>query len=274
MPARSSSATSGRSRVASLYGWLAVTSARRRDLLWSALFSSMLISIITATLGLLWIAALPDGESIRGYDAIDMVWYIAIAEAVVNGVDQRLMVRLGDDLRRGEMTIELLRPVTLVWMVLSREVGRSIARFVLSLPACCAVAWLIAGPPPSWVGLATLAITGPLAVLVQMLLVIGATSSALWLGDTTAAWFVLQKLVFLAGGMLLPLEFWPGIAGDVLTLLPWASTAYVPAHLAVDPSWPRVLELVLLQVAWIGLLLWGTAAAWSRGERRLMAVGG
>ncbi len=261
-------------RLTSLYGWLAFTSARRRDLLWSALFSSMLISIITATLAFLWIAALPDGQSIRGYDALKMVWYIAVAEAAVNGVDQRLMVRLGDDLRRGDMTTELLRPVTLVWMVMSREVGRSIARFVLSLPACLLVAWAIAGPPPSWLGLAMLAVTGPLAVIVQMLLVLGATSSALWIGDTTAAWFVLQKLVFLAGGMLLPLEFWPGIWGDVLMVLPWASTAYVPAHLAVAPSAGRFVELVALQVGWIALLLGATSYAWARGERRLMAVGG
>ena len=54
------------------------------------------------------------------------------AEAAVNGVDQRLMVRLGDDLRRGDMTTELLRPVTLVWMVMSREIGRSIARTVVA----------------------------------------------------------------------------------------------------------------------------------------------
>jgi ABC-2 type transport system permease protein len=232
----------------------------------------VLISIITATLSFLWVAALPHGRSIAGYDAVDMVWYIAIAEAVVNGVDQRLMVRLGEDMRRGDLTIELLRPVTLVWKLMSREIGRSIARFALSLPACCLVAWLIAGPPPSTVGLLTLALTGPLAVVVQMLLVIGASASALWLGDTTAAWFVLQKLVFLFGGMLLPLEFWPGSIGDVLVLLPWASTAYVPAHLAVMPDAARLVELVALQVAWIAVLTVTTAAAWRRGERALMGA--
>lgn len=261
------------SRITTLYGWVALTSARRRDLLWSALFSSLLISIITATLALLWVAALPDGESVRGYDVVDMVWYIAVAEAVVNGVDQRLMLRIGDDLRRGDLTTELLRPVTLVWMLVSREVGRSIARFVLSLPACCAVAWLIAGPPPSASGLLLLAVSGPLAVVVQMLIVVAASSSALWLGDSTAAWFVLQKLVFLLGGMLLPLEFWPGSVGDVLTLLPWASTAYVPAHLAVQPGALRVLELTALQISWIAALTLAAAAAWRRGEQRLMGAG-
>lgn len=262
------------SRLVELYGWLAITSARRRELLWSALFSSLLIAVISATLGFLWIAALPDGESIRGYDAVMMVWYIAIAEAVVNGVDQRLMVRIGEDLRRGDITMELLRPVTVVWMLLARELGRSVARFALSLPACCIVAWALAGAPPSWWALATLAVTGPLAVLVQMLIVVLASSSALWLGDTTAAWFVLQKLVFLAGGMLLPLEFWPGVVGDVLLVLPWASTAYVPAHVAVafDPT--RVVLLVALQAGWIALLALGTAAAWARGERRLLTVEG
>ena len=260
------------SRLVSLYAWLAITSARRRDLLFGALFSSVLISVITATLAFLWVAALPDDEVIRGYDAVRMVWYIAVAEAVVNGVDQRLMIRIGEDLRRGDLTVELLRPVTLVWMLMSREVGRSIARFALSLPACCAVAWLIVGPPPSWTGLALLALTGPLAVIVQMLLVIGASASALWLGDSTAAWFVLQKLVFLLGGMLLPLEFWPGGWGEVLTVLPWASTAYVPAHLAVHPSFERLVELLAVQLFWIGALLALTGWAWARGERRLMGA--
>lgn len=260
-------------RTFELYGWLAVTSARRRDLVWGALFSSVLISIITATLAYLWVAALPAGTSIAGYDAVEMVWYIAVAEAVVNGVDQRLMIRIGEDLRRGDLTIELLRPVTLVWMLMSREVGRSIARFALSLPACMAVAWLISGPPPSWTGLALLVITGPLAVIVQMLLVIAVSASALWLGDTTAAWFVLQKLVFLLGGMLLPLEFWPAPFDDVLVLLPWASTAYVPAHLAVEPSAVRVAELLAVQAAWIAALVVVTARAWSRGERQLMGMG-
>lgn len=259
-------------RVLVLYGWLAITSARRRDLLFGALFSSLLISVITATLAFLWVAALPDGQSIEGYDAVAMVWYIAVAEAVVNGVDQRLMIRIGEDLRRGDLTVELLRPVTLVWMLMSREVGRSIARFALSLPACCAVAWLVVGPPPSWIGLALLAITGPLAVIVQMLIVIGASASALWLGDSTAAWFVLQKLVFLLGGMLLPLEFWPGIWADVLTVLPWASTAYVPAHLAVQPTLERTVELVALQLFWIAALLALTGWAWARGERQLMGA--
>jgi ABC-2 type transport system permease protein len=260
------------SRFVSLYGWLAVTSARRRDLIVGAGFSSLLISIITATLAYLWVAALPHGQSIQGYDARDMVWYIAIAEAVVNGVDQRLMVRIGEDLRRGALTIELLRPVTLVWMLTSRELGRAIARFALSLPACCLVAWLIAGPPPSAAGLALLVVTGPLAVVVQMLLVIGASSSALWLGDSTAAWFVLQKLVFLLGGMLLPLEFWPRGIGEVLVYLPWASTAYVPAHLAVMPSGARFVELVAVQGMWIGALALLTALVWRRGEARLMGV--
>lgn len=257
-------------RIIGLYGWLAVTSARRRDLVVAALFSSLLIAIITATLGLLWVAALPDGQTIKGYDAVDMVWYLAIAEAVVNGVDQRLMVRLGEQMRRGDLTIELLRPVTMVWMVVSREVGLGIARFALSLPACCLVAWLIAGPPPDAAALATLVVTGPLAVFVQMLIVIACSSSAMWLGDTTAAWFVLQKLVFLAGGMLLPLEFWPGIWGDVLVLLPWASTAYVPAHLAVMPDAARTLLLVALQVGWVVVLLGATSASWRRGERALV----
>ena len=262
-----------RTPLTRLYGWLVVTSTRRAELVWGALFSSAVIAIITATLAALWVAALPDGQRIAGYDARDMVWYLAIAEAAVNAVDQRLMLRIGESLRRGDLTIELLRPVTPVWMLVSRELGRSIARFALSMPACCAVAWAIVGPAPSWSGLALVAITGPLATIVHTLFIVGASSSALWLGDATAAWFVVQKLFFLLGGMLLPLELWPEPVGDVLTALPWAAAAYAPAHLAVHPDAGRALLLVALQLAWIVLLGAACARLWARGERRMVGAG-
>lgn len=265
--------TAGTRPVTRLYGWLTITSARRSELVWSALFSSVLIAIITATLAALWVAALPDGQRIAGYDARDMVWYLAVAEAVVNGVDQRMMLRVGESLRRGDLTIELLRPVTAVWMLVARELGRSIARFALSMPACCLVAWLIVGPPPSWTGLGLIAVAGPLATIVQTLFVVMASASALWLGDATAAWFVVQKLFFLVGGMLLPLEFWPGGVGEVLALMPWAAAAYTPAHLAVHPEFTRALLLVSLQVIWIAVLGLGCAAFWARGERRMLGAG-
>ncbi|MCW2928658.1 MAG: transporter permease [Thermoleophilia bacterium] len=258
------------SRLRTLYLWLTLTSARRRDLLWSALFSSLLIAIITSVLAWLWVAALPGSESIAGYDAVRMVWYLAVAEAVVNGVDQRLMLRIGDDFQRGDLTAELLRPVTLVWMLTARELGRSVARFVLSLPACVAVAWLIVGSPPSAAGLALLVITGPLAVIVQTLLIVAASASVMWLGDANAAWFVMQKLVFLVGGMLLPLEFWPDGVSGVLIALPWAATAYVPAHLAVQPDLVRAIELVALQLFWVLAVGALASLAWTRGEQRLL----
>lgn len=261
-------------RARTLYGWLLVTSVRRRDLVVSAAFSSVLIAIITAVLGGLWIAALPGGSRIAGYDAVEMVWYLAVAEAVVNGVDQRLMVRIGEDLRRGDLETELLRPVVAVWMLVSRELGRSVMRFALSMPACVGVAWLLVGPPPSWAGLLVVALAGPLATVVQMLLIILFASSALWIGDTTAAWFLMQKLVFLLGGMLLPLEVWPGASGAVLAALPFGAAAYTPARLAVHPSLEVGAALVALQLAWIAALACAAAWAWGAGERRLVRGGG
>jgi ABC-2 type transport system permease protein len=49
-----------------------------------------------------------------------------------------------------------------------------------------------------------------LAVTANLSLQYAVAASAFWLGDARATWFLYQKLVFILGGMLLPLEVMPG----------------------------------------------------------------
>ena len=55
---------------------------------------------------------------------------------------------------------------------------------------------------------------------------------AFWLLDARSTWFLWSKLVFLAGGLLLPLELLPAGFADVARVLPWAAMAYVPGRIA------------------------------------------
>ena len=49
-------------RLVDVYAWLAVLTARRGGLVTNALFISLVIAMITATLAFLWQAALADGD--------------------------------------------------------------------------------------------------------------------------------------------------------------------------------------------------------------------
>ncbi len=77
--------------------------------------------------------------------------------------------------------------------------------------------------------------------------------------------------MFILGGMLIPLEALPGWLERVASVLPFRAMSYAPARLAAGN-----LEPVLLveQVAWLAVLLWGAGAVFGAGERRLQVLGG
>jgi ABC-2 type transport system permease protein len=96
-------------------------------------------------------------------------------------------------------------------------------------------------------------------------------AAAFWIDDAKSTWFLYQKLVFVLGGMLLPLEVLPGPMEAVARWSPLASMAYAPARLASGHLEPHLL---LVQLAWLGAAAWTAHAAFAAGERRLQVVGG
>ena len=110
-----------------------------------------------------------------------------------------------------------------------------------------------------------LAITANLAL--QYIL----AGTAFWLRDTRAMWFLYQKLVFILGGMLLPLEVLPGVLRDAAFHLPFLAMAYAPARLASGHFEP---SLLLVQAGWRVVMVAAAAAVFSLGQRRVQVVGG
>jgi ABC-2 type transport system permease protein len=92
-----------------------------------------------------------------------------------------------------------------------------------------------------------------------------------WLGDAKSAWYLFQKLVFLTGGMLLPLQIFPSWLQVLSWALPFWTMAYAPARLASGHFEPWILAA---QLAWLLLLASATGAAFAAGQRRIQIGGG
>jgi ABC-2 type transport system permease protein len=95
--------------------------------------------------------------------------------------------------------------------------------------------------------------------------------SAFWLRNAGSAWYLYQKLVFVLGGMILPLQVLPSALEHTAMLLPFMAMAYAPSRLASGHVEPWLL---LVQVGWLGVLGLAAQSAFGRGERRLQVVGG
>jgi ABC-2 type transport system permease protein len=96
-------------------------------------------------------------------------------------------------------------------------------------------------------------------------------SVAFWVRDIRAVWFIYQKLVFVLGGMILPLQVLPSALEHTALALPFMAMAYAPSRLASGHVEPWLL---LVQLGWLAVLGLAASYAFGRGERRLQVVGG
>ena len=76
------------------------------------------------------------------------------------------------------------------------------------------------------------------------------------------------------GGMLIPLDFYPGWLQAIARVLPFSSTTYGPARLFVTPSVDFFVNVMLLQILWITILAFLLAFAYRRGVAYLTVNGG
>src|SRR5207237_354650 len=176
----------------------------------------------------------------------------------------------GWDLASGTIATEMLRPASVLGLRLAAELGEALVRLACALAVGATVVWLEVGSPPS--PAAALAVPAMvLAVACNLAAQHAFAGAAFWLRDARSSWFLYQKLVFLLGGMLLPLEFLPGPLAVAARVLPFSTMAYAPARLMSGHTEPWLLAV---QAAWLAALVAAAAGVFHAGERRLQVVGG
>jgi ABC-2 type transport system permease protein len=213
-------------------------------------------------------AAQSSGGDIVGYDATALVWYIAISETAILTVRNRLIEEIGDDIGSGRFAVELQRPTSALSIRLATELGYMAPRFGLGFCLAAIIGLLLGGLPPALLGLA---LAVPALIVALTINVVGQhlfAAASFWLREAKGAWFLYNKLVFVLGGMLLPLEVLPGWMETVAKALPFMAMAYVPARLAAGFVEP---ELFAIQFLWLAVALAATAAAFRRGEHRFLS---
>ncbi len=227
--------------------------------------------MVTSVLAGLWAtAASANGGEIVGYSATALAWYIATAEAATVSLPLRLIEEVGDDIATGRVTSELLRPVGVLPMRLALRIGAFLPRLAVCVVVGVVFAWTVGGSPPDGLALALAAPSLLLAVLISVVAQHAFAGVSFWIADAKGAWFLWSKLVFVLGGMLLPLEVLPDAVANVARMLPFMAMAYAPARLASGHVEPWLL---LVQLFWLVVATWIALRVFAAGERRLVEEG-
>ncbi|GEC09900.1 ABC transporter permease [Streptomyces spinoverrucosus] len=224
-----------------------------------------------------YLALWDERPQLGGYDQAQAVTYVWLGQALLStlaigggGFETELMERI----RTGDVAIDLYRPADLQLWWLAGDLGRALfqllGRGVLPF-AFGALVFDVALPsdPATWGAFLV-------AVLLGMVVSFGirylVALSAFWLLDGTGVAQMAWLLSFFCSGMLLPLNVFPGVLGEIVRALPWSSMLQAPADVLLGQADP--LGTFLFQGAWAVALLAAGRLVQSAATRRVVVQGG
>jgi ABC-2 type transport system permease protein len=211
--------------------------------------------------------------SMNGLTLHDTIWYLLLAETLELG-RPRISRTVSDQVKDGSIAYLLNKPYHFLLYQLSNGLGESIIRMAMLFVIGGALVWGMAGPPPdlrNW-PLALLALAGAWMLHFCVGALIGL---AAFVAEEVAPFeWIYQKFVFILGGMLIPIDFYPGWLQTVARVLPFSYMSYGPARLFVEPNPQIFVQIMVGQIVWLAVLGGLLSLAFSRGMRRLAINGG
>lgn len=203
----------------------------------------------------------------------EIVWYLALTEVVTFSIGHAYR-RVQDDIHDREVAAYLSRPVGYVALVSAQELGQMTTKIGALLIPGALLAFTLTGTVP--IGPAALlplvvSLVAGAALLLGVQILIGLATA--WLGTSRPLFFIVQKLTFVLGGLVLPLDAYPPVLAAVSAWTPFPAMLYAPASFVLDPSPAHMAAALGLQAFWLCVVWLSVAWAGAAFERRLVRQG-
>jgi ABC-2 type transport system permease protein len=240
----------------------------------AGLFTNTVFGLILAYT---FIALWDEKPHLGGYDQTQALTYVWLGQALLTvvsvmggGFEDELIERI----RTGDIAIDLYRPADLQLWYLAQDMGRALfhllARGAVPL-AFGALFFELALPADLLTWIAAL-VAVALGVVVSFAIRYLVALSAFWLMDGAGVAQMAWILGIFCSGMVLPLNVFPGVLGEVVRALPWSSLIQAPADVLLGTADP--LGTYVFQIAWAVALLAAGRLVQSAATRRVVVQGG
>jgi ABC-2 type transport system permease protein len=198
--------------------------------------------------------------------------YIAVTEWVTLSV-VTVQLRLEDDIRHGHLEPYLLRPKSYMLQRVAPAMGEMLVRLVTLGMAGLAVIALSGRPLPAPATWPALLVLGSLGCSIGILLYVLVGLTAFWIRRVLPAALIVQKLGFLLGGLLAPINLYPGWLFDFAKATPFGAHLYWVGVQVIAPSTRLFWIGIGWQLLWIAILTALCALIWRAGLRKILREG-
>ncbi len=233
---------------------------------------SVFLGVILFAFSRIW-HVIGASSALPGVGERELVWYLAVSEWSVLSVPP-LFLAIEAEVRSGDVACRLVRPVEYVGAQISEAVGEAALRLVLLGPSAALFAFALTGGFPAdprglWLALPL----GLLATFIAILCMAAIGLSAFWIVDTSPFFWIWQKLTFVLGGLLFPLELYPDWLQRIAHGTPFPLMCWAPGRMALGFAPRQALASALEGAIWVGLLI-GLLVVMSRRARARLTVSG
>jgi ABC-2 type transport system permease protein len=222
----------------------------------------------------LWKVIFAGRGFLAGLSIVQTVWYLTFTETIELS-KSRVLFQVQEEVKDGTLMVTLSRPYSYPLFHFSRAMGESIVKIVPIMVEGLILCTILVGPLPGYLRalpFGLVLIVAGLAVTNLWMLAIGLL--AFWAEEVSPFYWIVQKLVFILGGLFLPIDLFPSWLAGIARVLPFAYSAYWPAYAMVSGSRDAFLTGLLGAVAYIAGLGFLVALLFALGRRRVHAQGG
>ena len=224
-----------------------------------------------------WSAVYSSGQSFAGYNLSQMLTYVSVGWIIRsfywNTIDQEMAYEVIE----GKIAMDLIKPVSMQWMWISRAMGESAFRLgLLTVPVAIVVALVFPVQGPSSrenFALFLVSVLGSFFLMGAINFMIG--TCAIPLQSILALIRAKFWLIELLSGLLIPMSFFPQPIQRVLAWLPFEHIAYTPLQIYLGKlDHATALRMLGIQWFWVVGLLVLAHLWWGRASEKITIHGG
>jgi ABC-2 type transport system permease protein len=228
-------------------------------------------AVILGVFSSLWHAVAEAGMPVAT-DGRALVWYLAATEWITLSAPP-IHLEIQEAIRRGDVVYRLGHPASYVTAEFAASLGVLAVRApVLGLTAFLC-AYVFTGWVPPAIAIAMVVPFGLVAATLLTALHLWIGLLAFWLHDVSPVYWVWQKLMFILGGLMLPLALYPELIQRIAAFTPFPVLLAGPASFVLENG--SVAPGALARNLGIWSCLTGVAVSWTfRRATTAMTING